>query len=109
LNSEEPLHPDESLILRVPGDALELHARVLWVREGRPRGFRSHKGWIAGCELLGDSISRARFSQPPGLRSRWLSVFFGKTVRVVLAIGILAVLVYLYWLFATLIGGRIMR
>jgi len=109
LRSKEPLHADESLILRVPSDALELHARVLWVKEVRPHRFGSRREWIAGCRLAGDSVAKARFSPPAELRSRWFFNLWRKTFRIIAAIGVVALLVYVYFVFATLIGGRVLR
>ena len=109
LRSEKSLHPGEALVLHVPGEALELHARVLWVRENRARWFGRHREWTAGCRLLGDSISSVRFEQPPEVRSRWGSVLLKGFVGAIAAVGVVAVLVYAYWFFAMLMGARVLR
>lgn len=105
LNSEVPLHRDEVLVLRVPGEAAPLHATVVWVQERSPAHFRSSKTWIAGCRLKGDSIARVRLPLAPDPHAR-RDVLPGRTaLRIAGLLGLLALLVYLYVRFAQSIGG----
>lgn len=105
LNSEVPLHRDEVLVLRVPGEATPLHATVIWVQEREPAHYWSPKTWTAGCRLKGDSIARVRLPLAPDPHAR-RDVLPGRTaLRIAGLLGLLALLVYLYVRFTQSIGG----
>ena len=106
LNSEVPLHRDEVLVLRVPGEATPLHATVLWVEEREPAHYGSPKTWTAGCRLKGDSIARVKLPLAPYPHAR-RDVLPGRTaLRIAGLLGILALLVYFYVRFAQSMGGK---
>lgn len=105
LRSEARLHPDEALVLQVPSEALHLRARVVWVRESD----QSPQACIAGCRLQGDSIGKAKGLLPAAKRSRWAFVSLRGAFRIAILIALVALLVYLYWLFASLTGGKILH
>jgi hypothetical protein len=103
VRTESQLHPDEELIVRIAGEPVPLHARVVWVREGPPFPGGVHKTWIAGCRLDPDSIGRVRLG-PPVLEVR-TPFPWRKPLLVAGVMGAAAVLVYLYLRFAVLLGG----
>lgn len=51
LRSQLQLHPNQVLVLRVPGMPQPIHASVQWVQEAPPASRGGHKAWIAGCRL----------------------------------------------------------
>jgi hypothetical protein len=103
LRTESQLHPDEELVVKVAGEPFPLHARVVWVREGPPVHRGGHKTWSAGCRLDPDSIGRVRLGaavvevRPPFSWSRPLQILG--------VLGVVALVVYLFLRFATLMGG----
>lgn len=104
LNSEVPLHRDEVLVLRVPGEATPLHATVVWVREKEPAHSWQPKTWTAGCRLKGDSIARVKLPLAPDPHAR-KDVLPGRTaLRIAGLLGVLTILVYLYVRFVQVIG-----
>ena len=103
LRSEVQLHRDEDLVLKIKGEPLPLHARVVWVREDPPVHLGAHKTWLAGCQFHGDSIARAKLIPDLGPQR---TIFLGRRVILIAGvIGLAAVLVYLYLRFAMLVGG----
>ena len=104
VRSELQLHPDEELILKVKGEPFPLHASVVWVQEG-PVQAGGHKTWIAGCKFHPDSIAKARLAPEAQLDRK---AFLGRKALLLLAVvavGV-ALLVYSYLRFVTMIGGR---
>jgi hypothetical protein len=103
--SEKQLHPDEALLLRVPGHVLPLHADVVWVEEREPARWGGHKTWLAGCRFRPESIAQARLALPPLQWSR-KSPFRTRALWMAAGVvGVLALLVYLYLRFAQWMGG----
>ena len=103
LRTESQLHPDEELVVKIAGQAFPLRARVIWVREGPPFHRGGHKTWSAGCKLDPGSIGRVH------LGSAVLDVQapfpWRKTLLVAGVIGAVALVVYLFLRFATVMGG----
>jgi PilZ domain len=102
LRTEARLHPGEELIVKVAGEPYRLRARVLWVRVSPPFHKGGTKTWSAGCKLDSGSIGKAHVA---------MSVVQVRTpfpwhrlLVVAGAIGVLALLIYLYLYLATLLG-----
>jgi len=105
LVSEVQLHPDESLVLKVPGELLPLHARVVWVQQSPPAHRRARKSWIAGCRFLGDSIARARLPLPYETLHVRRPFRWGRAFAAIGGVALLALLIFLYVKFAVTIAG----
>jgi hypothetical protein len=101
LRTESRLHPDEELIVTLKGEPFPLHARVVWVQEGPPRG--GHKTWSAGCRLHPDSIGRVHAA--PSIVDVQTPFPWGRALAILGGLGVVALLVYLYTRFAMLMGG----
>ena len=103
LRTESRLRPRDALIVRVSGEPLRLHARVLWVREAPPFHAGGRMTWSAGCRLEPESMGQVRIGPAVlEVRSpfpwRWLLAIAG-------GIGLIAAIAYAYLRFVTLIGG----
>lgn len=105
LRTESRLHPDEALVLSVPGEVRPLHARCVWVKEGPPERHHARKTWVAGCRLQSDSIAQARLSPDPDVRASRMYDLGSRVLRMAGLLALLALLVYLYVHVATLLGG----
>ena len=105
LTSERQLHPDQALLLRVPGYVLPLHATVVWVEEHPPAHWWGHKTWLAGCRFRADSMIEARSALQPLLGPRPSVPGAGALWLLLGAAGVVGLLVYLYLEFARLLGG----
>jgi hypothetical protein len=105
LKSQVRPHRDEELTLKVAGLPAPLHARVIWVEQGPPARHGSHKTWIAGCLLLAESIGNLRLPLKQPKRTFWSILSGRNALRLAIAIGILALLVYLYVFLARFVGG----
>ncbi|HVE39913.1 MAG TPA: PilZ domain-containing protein [Planctomycetota bacterium] len=103
LRTESQLHPDEELVVKVEGEPFPLHARVVWVREAPPLHRRGHKTWNAGCRLEPDSIGRVRLG--PAVVDVRTPFSWRKPLQILGLTGALALVVYLFLRFATLLGG----
>ena len=105
LRTETQLHRDQALVLQVRGEALPLHARCVWVKEGpRPRSG-VHPSWVAGCRLEPDSIARTRLPVGAAERASRFTEIASRLLAVGGVIALLAILVFLYIRFATILGG----
>jgi hypothetical protein len=60
LRTETRLRPGDALIVKVSGEPVRLHARVLWVREAPPSHAGGRMTCIAGCRLEPQSMGRVR-------------------------------------------------
>jgi hypothetical protein len=105
LTSERQLHPDQALLLRLPGHVLPLHATVVWVEEHPPAHWWGHKFWLAGCRFRADSMIEARSALQPLLGPRPVAPSARSLWFVLGAAGVVGLLVYLYLTFARLMGG----
>jgi len=105
LRSESHLHPGEALTLRVPGELLPLHARVLWVREGGAPSKRAHATWIAGCEFEADSMARLMHFPPTRIPPGKPPVVAKRTLMAMATISVVVLLVYLFLRVVMLIGS----
>ena len=105
LRTEAPLHPDEELVVRIAGEAIPLHARVVWVREEPPLHVGGHKTWSAGCRLDSGSIGRVHLGPAVlEVRAPFLS---RKTLPVLGVLGAAALLVYLFLRVALILSLRL--
>ena len=104
LRTENQLHPDEELIVKVAGEAFPLHARVIWVQERPPVHPGGHKTWTSGCRLDPDSIGRVRLG--PAIVDVRAPFAWRKMLLVIGALGAAGVAVYLLitYLFAHLMS-----
>lgn len=105
LSTETQLHPDEELTVKVEGVPTPLHARVIWVEEGPVARHGSHKTWIAGCQLLAESIGNFRVPLKLSKPSFWDFLSGRNLFRLAIGIGILTLLVYLYVFLARILGS----
>jgi len=103
LRTESQLHPDEKLVVKVAGQPFPLRARVVWVREGPPFHRGGHKTWSAGCTLDPDSIGRAHLG--PAVLDVQAPFPWRKPLTILGVLGAVALVVYLFLRFATLMGG----
>jgi hypothetical protein len=103
LRTESQLHPDEELVVKVAGEPSPLHARVIWVREGPPLHRAGHKTWSAGCRLEPDSIGRVRLG--PAVVDVRAPFPWRRVLQFLGVLGTVALVVYLFLRFATLMGG----
>jgi hypothetical protein len=99
------LHPEEALTLYLPHEAQPLHAEVLWVRASEAALATPPRTWTVGCRLLGDSIGKARII--PTARPGWSpGAAAARTVlRGAISMGAVALLVYLFLRFVSIIGS----
>ena len=103
LRTEKQLHIDEELIVRIKGEALPIHASVIWVQEGPPVHAGGHKTWVAGCRLHPGSFAKIRLE--PEVKTYRMLGMGRKTLFIAGVVGLAALLVYLYLRFAMIIGG----
>jgi hypothetical protein len=105
LRTRSHLHPEEAITIHVPNEAQPLHARVRWVHEDRATGPWSSPARIAGCRLLGDSIGRARATPGERSRSTPAAAVAKLAFGAVISLGAVAILVYLFVRWVTVIAG----
>lgn len=108
LRTRSHLHPEEALTIHVLNEPQLLRAQVRWVHEDQATWPWSPRTQTAGCRLVGESIARARVipRTPPERSGSTLAATATKlALNAAISLGGVAILIYLFLRFVTLIGG----